>query len=173
MPSVCVRVGCDRYAKRTRRSADGSGRREGTGRAWPGAASGAGQQRRRGRAWALEFVPLELFREQLEVNVIGQLAVIQAFLPLLRETGGRIVNIGSIDGRVATSLLGPYVASKFVLKGLSEALRREPRPWGIQVTVIELDAIKTRIWETSPRVTKPLRAGIEGHHCADLNSERF
>ena len=56
---------------------------------------------------ALEVVPLELFREQLEVNVIGQLAVIQAFLPLLRETGGRIVNIGSIDGRVATPLLGP------------------------------------------------------------------
>ena len=96
---------------------------------------------------ALEFVPLELFREQLEVNVIGQVAVIQAFLPLLREAGGRIVNIGSIDGRVATPLLGPYAASKFALEGLSDALRRELRPWGIQVTVIEPGAIKTRIWE--------------------------
>jgi NAD(P)-dependent dehydrogenase (short-subunit alcohol dehydrogenase family) len=96
---------------------------------------------------ALEVVPLGLFREQLEVNVIGQLAVIQAFLPLLRETGGRIVNIGSIDGRVATPLLGPYVASKFALEGMSDALRRELRPWGIQVTVIEPGAIRTGIWE--------------------------
>ena len=95
----------------------------------------------------LEFVPLDLLREQLEVNVIGQLAAIQAFLPLLRQAAGRIVNIGSIDGKVATPLLGPYAASKFAVEGLSDALRRELRPWGIQVTVIEPGAIKTRIWE--------------------------
>ena len=69
----------------------------------------------------LEFVPLDQLREQFEVNVIGQVAVIQAFLPLLRETRGRIVNISSIDGRIATPLLGPYVASKFALEGLSDA----------------------------------------------------
>lgn len=95
----------------------------------------------------LEFVPLDQLREQFEVNVIGQVAVIQAFLPLLRETRGRIVNISSIDGRIATPLLGPYVASKFALEGLSDALRRELRPWGIQITLIEPGAIKTRIWE--------------------------
>ena len=95
----------------------------------------------------LEFVPLDKLRGQFEVNVIGQVAVIQAFLPLLRETRGRIVNISSIDGRIATPLLGPYVASKFALEGLSDALRRELRPWGIQITLIEPGAIKTRIWE--------------------------
>ena len=95
----------------------------------------------------LEFVPLDQLREQLEVNVIGQLAVTQAFLPQLRQAGGRIVNIGSIDGKVATPLLGPYAASKFALEGFSDALRRELRPWGIQVTVIEPGAIKTKIWE--------------------------
>ena len=71
----------------------------------------------------LEFVPLDQLREQLEVNVIGQLAVTQAFLPQLRQAGGRIVNIGSIDGKVATPLLGPYAASKFALEGFSDALR--------------------------------------------------
>jgi NAD(P)-dependent dehydrogenase (short-subunit alcohol dehydrogenase family) len=94
----------------------------------------------------IEFVALDDLREQLEVNVIGQVAVIQAFLPLLRPARGRIVNVGSIDGRVGTPLLGPYVASKFAVEGLSDVLRRELRMWGIQVTVIEPGAVNTRIW---------------------------
>ncbi len=95
----------------------------------------------------VEFVPLDLLRDQLEVNVIGQVAVLQAFLPLLRETCGRIVNIGSIDGKLATPLLGPYAASKFAIEGLSDALRRELRPWRIQVSIVEPGAIRTAIWE--------------------------
>ena len=94
----------------------------------------------------IEFVALDDLREQLEVNVIGQVAVIQAFLPLLQPARGRIVNVGSIDGRVGSPLLGPYVASKFAVEGLTDVLRRELRMWGIQVTVIEPGAVNTRIW---------------------------
>src|SRR5439155_3574156 len=59
-------------------------------------------------AGPLEFIPIEELRKQLEVNVIGQIAVTQVFLPLLRKGHGRIVNMGSISGRLAVPLLGPY-----------------------------------------------------------------
>jgi NAD(P)-dependent dehydrogenase (short-subunit alcohol dehydrogenase family) len=95
----------------------------------------------------IEFLPVEEFRHQLEVNVVGQMAVTQAFLPLLRQARGRIVNISSIGGRVALPLLGPYAASKFALEGLSDALRRELRPHGVEVVVVEPGGIKTPIWD--------------------------
>jgi NAD(P)-dependent dehydrogenase (short-subunit alcohol dehydrogenase family) len=97
----------------------------------------------------LEFLPLEAFRQQLEVNVTGQLAVIQAFLPLLRAGRGRIVNISSIAGLVAGTLLGPYHASKFALEALSDSLRQELAPWGLHVAVVEPGAIATPIWAKS------------------------
>ena len=62
-------------------------------------------------AGPLELVPLDDFRRQLEVNVIGQVAVLQAVLPLIRAAQGRIVNMSSISGRVAPPYLGPYAAS--------------------------------------------------------------
>ena len=95
----------------------------------------------------LEFLPLEEFRRQLEVNLIGQLAVTQSFLSLLRRDRGRVVNVSSIGGRVALPFLGPYAASKFGLEGLSDSLRRELRPWGIEVSVIEPGSVATPIWE--------------------------
>jgi NAD(P)-dependent dehydrogenase (short-subunit alcohol dehydrogenase family) len=95
----------------------------------------------------LEFVPIDELRHQLEVNVIGQVAVTQAFLALLRKARGRIVNVSSIGGRVALPFLGPYAASKFAVEGLSDSLRRELRPWGIEVSVIEPGSVATPIWE--------------------------
>jgi NAD(P)-dependent dehydrogenase (short-subunit alcohol dehydrogenase family) len=95
----------------------------------------------------LEFVPIEELRTQLEVNVIGQVAVTQAFLPALRAGGGRIVNVSSIGGRIALPLAGPYNASKFALEGLSDSLRRELRADGIEVSLVEPGGIKTPIWE--------------------------
>jgi NAD(P)-dependent dehydrogenase (short-subunit alcohol dehydrogenase family) len=95
----------------------------------------------------LEFMPMDEFRRQLDVNVVGQVAVTQAFLPLLRSSRGRVVNISSIGGRVALPLLGPYAASKFALEAVSDALRRELRPFGIEVVVIEPGGIKTPIWD--------------------------
>lgn len=95
----------------------------------------------------LEHQPIGDFRRQIEVNLIGQVAVTQAFIPLLRAARGRIVNVSSIGGKVAVPLLGAYAASKFALEGVSDVLRRELRPWGIEVSVIEPGTIATPIWD--------------------------
>jgi len=106
----------------------------------------------------LEVIALSQLRKQLEVNVIGQIAVTQAFLPLLRRGRGRIVNMGSIAGRGTIPLLGPYSASKFALEALTDALRMELQPWGIQVSIIEPGAIATPIWEKSAKEAGGLEA---------------
>ena len=97
----------------------------------------------------LEFVPIEAFRHQLEVNVVGQLAVTKAVLPLLRAATGRIVNVSSIGGLIAGQMLGPYNASKFALEALTHTLRQELAPWGIEAIAIEPGQIATPIWSTS------------------------
>ena len=97
----------------------------------------------------LEAIPLPDFRRQLDVNVIGQLAVTQAFLPLIRQARGRIVNMGSIAGRSTIPMMGAYSASKFALEAMTDALRLEVQPWGIQVSIIEPGAITTPIWTKS------------------------
>jgi NAD(P)-dependent dehydrogenase (short-subunit alcohol dehydrogenase family) len=94
----------------------------------------------------IELLPLEALRRQLEVNLVGHIAVTQALLPALRRAGGRIVNVSSVGGRVSTPALGAYSASKFALEAISDALRVELRPWGIEVAVIEPGAIRTEIW---------------------------
>ncbi len=105
----------------------------------------------------LEFLPLEDVRMQLEVNVVGVLAVTQAFLPLLRASGdGRIVNISSINGRMALRFLGPSVTSKFALEGMSDTLRMELRRWNIRVVVIEPGAVATPIFDVSRRRGKTI-----------------
>ena len=108
----------------------------------------------------LEVIPLPQLRKQLEVNVIGQIAVTQAFLPLLRRGRGRIVNMGSIAGRGTIPLLGPYSASKYALEALTDALRMELQPWGIQVSIIEPGAIATPIWEKSAKEAEGLEASV-------------
>ncbi len=100
-------------------------------------------------AGPLEILPLEEFRRQFEVNVIGQLAVTQAFLPLLRKARGRIVLMGSISGRLASPFIGAYGASKFALEAMADVLRVELMPWGIEVSIIEPGSIATPIWEKS------------------------
>jgi len=95
----------------------------------------------------LEFIDLDELRRQLEVNVIGPIAVTQAFLALIRACHGRVVNVGSIGGRIAQPMLGPYNASKFALEALSDSLRMELAPWGIHVSLVEPGSIATAIWE--------------------------
>jgi NAD(P)-dependent dehydrogenase (short-subunit alcohol dehydrogenase family) len=107
-------------------------------------------------AGPLEFLPIEELRNQMDVNVIGQIAVTQAFLPLLRKGFGRIVNIGSIGGRMAAPFLGPYNASKFAMEALSDSLRMELKPWGIHVSLIEPGSIDTPLWEKSERTADML-----------------
>ena len=100
----------------------------------------------------LEFLPMDKLRQQLEINLIGQAAVTQAFLPALRGTRGRIVMVSSIGGRVALPLVGPYNASKFGLEGLSDSLRRELRPHGVDVILIEPGGVKTPIWNKAEKL---------------------
>jgi NAD(P)-dependent dehydrogenase (short-subunit alcohol dehydrogenase family) len=95
----------------------------------------------------LEFLPLDKLRQQLEINLIGQVAVTQAFLPALRRGRGRIVNVSSIGGRVALPLVSAYNASKFALEGVSDSLRREVRGQGVDVILIEPGGVKTPIWK--------------------------
>ncbi len=97
-------------------------------------------------AGPLEGVPLDQIRRQYEVNVFGLLAVTQALLEPLRVARGRIVNVGSIGGRLNTPFVGPYSSSKAAVRSLSASLRRELRPWKIDVALIEPGALDTPIW---------------------------
>jgi NAD(P)-dependent dehydrogenase (short-subunit alcohol dehydrogenase family) len=94
----------------------------------------------------LEFQPMADFRRQLEVNLFGPVAMIQAFLPLIRRGGGRIVNVGSIGGMLVLPLNGAYSASKFGMRAISDALRLELRQWNIHVSLIEVAPVKTAIF---------------------------
>jgi NAD(P)-dependent dehydrogenase (short-subunit alcohol dehydrogenase family) len=97
----------------------------------------------------LEFIPLNELRWMFEVNVFGLLAVTQAFLPLLRQARGRIVNISSTASLFVVPFHGPYSASKLAVNGLSNALRLELKPHGVQVSVVVCGSIQTPIWEKS------------------------
>jgi NAD(P)-dependent dehydrogenase (short-subunit alcohol dehydrogenase family) len=111
-------------------------------------------------AGPLELLPLEDLRHQLEVNVTGQLAVTQAFLPALRASRGRIVNMGSIAGRLALPVLGPYAMSKFALEGMTDSLRRELRPHGVWVAIVRPGSIATPIWDKGIAEARERRAQL-------------
>ncbi|GMW02451.1 MAG: short-chain dehydrogenase [Candidatus Hydrogenedentota bacterium] len=104
----------------------------------------------------MEFVPIDILRRQIEVNFIGQVAVTQAILPMLRRVRGRIVNMGSIAGRVSLIFGGPYSASKFALEAFTDALRMELSPWGMHVAIVEPGPIATRIWDKGMRQAETL-----------------
>jgi NAD(P)-dependent dehydrogenase (short-subunit alcohol dehydrogenase family) len=125
-------------------------------------------------AGPLEILPLEELRRQLEVNVIGPLAVTQAFLPFLRLAHGRIVNVGSVNGRMTPPYMAPYAASKHALEAMSNALRSELRAWGIQVSIIEPGATATPIWgkslDAADRLAKAVPTGHMQLYQADLDA---
>jgi NAD(P)-dependent dehydrogenase (short-subunit alcohol dehydrogenase family) len=107
----------------------------------------------------LEAIPLAEWRRQFDVNVFGLIAVTQAFLPLLRQARGRVINMGSMAGRAPTPFMAPYSASKYALEGLTDSLRVELQPWGIDVALIEPGAIATPIWGKTRKVVDALDAG--------------
>jgi len=109
----------------------------------------------------IEFLPLADLRRQLEINVVGQVAVTQAFLPLIRASRGRIVNMGSIQGRMATPFPGAYSAYKFALEALTDALRLELAPWGISVSIVEPSAVATPIWEKSAKTAEAMLGSVQ------------
>lgn len=84
----------------------------------------------------LEMVPLDEFRRQIEVSVIGQVAVIQALTPALLNSGGRVVNIGSLGGKVSMPGFGIYSAAKYAMEAINDSLRREMSSFGLKVIMI-------------------------------------
>jgi NAD(P)-dependent dehydrogenase (short-subunit alcohol dehydrogenase family) len=122
-------------------------------------------------AMPLEFVPLDELRHQLDVNLVGQVAVMQAFLPALRRGHGRIVFVGSIAGKSALPFLGPYAASKHALEAVADSLRVELRPWGIGVSIVEPGSIKTPIWARGAAKADELLASDDGA-AAELYGDR-
>ncbi|MBP0130856.1 MAG: SDR family oxidoreductase [Nitrospira sp.] len=123
-------------------------------------------------AGPLEVLPIPELRKQFEVNVIGAVAVTQAFLPLVRIGRGRIVNMGSIAGRATMPFLGPYSMSKFALEAMTTALRLELDTWGIEVSIVEPGAIATPIWEKSTKAADLLQATTE-HESLPLYAEHL
>src|SRR5437870_11231198 len=110
-------------------------------------------------AGPLELFPLDELRRVLEVNLIGVVAVTQAFLSLLKASRGRIVNMSSVAGRGALPFIGPYAASKFSLEAISDSLRRELLPFGVRVIVIEPGSFKTAIWRKVEAMDRRRNAG--------------
>jgi NAD(P)-dependent dehydrogenase (short-subunit alcohol dehydrogenase family) len=103
-------------------------------------------------------LPIEDFRRQIEINVVGVVTVTKAFAPLigtdpaLKGAPGRVVNISSVGGRVGNPFVAPYVASKFAIEGLSESLRRELMLFGVDVIVVGPGAVATPIWSKAEEV---------------------
>lgn len=111
-------------------------------------------------ACPLEFTPISQLRRQMEVNFIGQLAVTQSMLPMLRRARGRIVNITSLSGHVAGPYVGCYAASKHAFASLSDSLRLELRRLGVDVVQIIPGDIQTPIWTKSRTYADQLRDAI-------------
>lgn len=106
----------------------------------------------------LEMVPLDEFRRQIEVSVIGQVAVIQALTPALLKSGGRVVNIGSVGGKISMPGFGIYSAAKYAMEAINDSLRREMSSFGLKVIMITPGGVSTSLSEkgvsTADRLSK-------------------
>ncbi|MER5216260.1 SDR family oxidoreductase [Streptomyces sp. NPDC002838] len=120
----------------------------------------------------LECVSPERLRWQLDTNVVGQLAVTQAFLPELRRSRGRIVNVTSGLGTVAIPFLGAYASAQFAKEAMSDVLRRELRDFGVAVSVVQPGAIMTPIWQKVSDVAQEALRSADGDVAA-LYRARF
>jgi NAD(P)-dependent dehydrogenase (short-subunit alcohol dehydrogenase family) len=114
----------------------------------------------------METVGTDDWRKQLEVNVIGAMAVSRAVLPRLRESRGRIVFISSVNGRMSMPMLGAYSASKFALEAAADAMRMELRPWHIPVVIVEPAQTDTDMWRTAATTVKETEAALTPEHRA-------
>jgi NAD(P)-dependent dehydrogenase (short-subunit alcohol dehydrogenase family) len=112
----------------------------------------------------LEGLALDELRRQLEVNVVGQVAVTQAVLPRIRASKGRVVFVSSVSGLVATPMLGAYVASKYAIEGLADALRLELYSWGIPVILVEPAQTDTDMWRQANDEVDRTEASLRPEH---------
>jgi NAD(P)-dependent dehydrogenase (short-subunit alcohol dehydrogenase family) len=111
-------------------------------------------------AGPLEMLPVDSFKKQIEVNLTGQLAVTQAFLPLLRAHHGRVFLMGSVLGRFALPFLGAYSCAKYALEAMAEALSIELSGTGVSVSIVEPGNIATPIWEKSKAVAMEIAGDL-------------
>lgn len=124
---------------------------------------------------SVEDVTVDDFRAQVDTNLLGVVYVTKAALPVLRRQGsGRIIQVSSIGGRLATPGLSAYQAAKWAVGGFSEVLAKETEPLGIKVTVLEPGGMATD-WAGSsmhvPPVSEPYQATVGAmarlHHEGD------
>ena len=122
----------------------------------------------------VEALPLSEWRRLFDINLFGHVAMMQALLPALIENRGTIVNISSVGGKVAMATYGPYAGSKFALEAVSDSLRREVEPLGVQVIVIEPGAVRTemlgRVAVTGERITSGMTNGLRGRYATLMHS---
>jgi NAD(P)-dependent dehydrogenase (short-subunit alcohol dehydrogenase family) len=93
----------------------------------------------------LELTALSTFVETYGINCVSAVAIYQATMPALRQTGGRIVLLGSMAGRVAFTFMSAYIATKFALEGLCDVMRREAAPQGVRVSLVQPGGIRTNM----------------------------
>ena len=93
----------------------------------------------------LELTPLSTYRKAFEINCVSEVAIYQATMPALRQTGGRIVLLGSVGGRIAYTFMSAYIATKFALEGLCDVMRREAAPRGVKVSLVQPGGIRTNM----------------------------
>lgn len=119
----------------------------------------------------IELITLDELRSQLEINLVGHVAVIQTLLPLIKTARGIIINVTSVGGRIALPIIGAYNASKFAMEAMSDVLRVELAPFGVRVVVIQPGTSATAIWETSRKHAGRLIEGdIENQYTPLLKS---
>ncbi|MFI5866402.1 SDR family NAD(P)-dependent oxidoreductase [Streptomyces sp. NPDC051546] len=108
----------------------------------------------------VESLPLAEWRKVFEVNLFGHIAVTQTLLPVLLRDKGRVVNISSVGGRFAMATYGAYAGSKFALEAVSDSLRREVGPLGVQVVVVEPGGVRTEMADRGVATANRLAAGM-------------
>lgn len=118
----------------------------------------------------LELVQESELRRVFEVNVFGTWALTKRCLPSLRNSGGAVIHVSSMSGRMAFPGLGVYSASKFALEGMSEAWRHELNLTGVRLALVEPGAYKTDIWTRNRHLAERARETDTpyGHHFASL-----
>jgi NAD(P)-dependent dehydrogenase (short-subunit alcohol dehydrogenase family) len=115
----------------------------------------------KGRGGALEVTPVAEIHKLMEVNVIGLMAMTQAFIPMLRKGKGRIINIGSTSSLLAFPGASAYSASKFAVRAITDSLRLELKPFGMSVILVAPGAVESEIWDKGKAYKEKLRKTVK------------
>lgn len=113
-----------------------------------------------GRGGALEVTPMEEIRKLMDVNLFGLMAVTQSFIPMLRNSRGRIINIGSTSSYLAVPGAAAYSVFKFAVKAVTDSLRLELIPFGIKVILVSPGAVESEIWEKGTKYKEEMRKSV-------------